>query len=659
MTHDEYAALVSRLESVAGAHPGAYRLRVGALAIMGYVYVLGLLLVLIALLVLLVWGLVTAHLSALVLKLAIPVLALVVALGRALWVRIPPPEGRVLRRAEAPALFDEIDAVRRAVKAPAPHRVIVTDVLNAAVSQVPRLGIFGWHRNYLVLGLPLLTALTPEQFQAVLAHEFGHLSRAHARFANWIYRVRGTWDQVVAAIQHRRSRLGALLVNRFVEWYVPYFGAYSFVLARAHETEADRISADVAGSTTAGTALLALALRARYQSEIVWPGVTSRIVDEPVPPRAAFAGLVQAMPAALPTEYAGPWLASSLSEASDFTDPHPSLAARLEALGQLPSGDAAITAIAEELAQPIDPSATAAARYLGPLAATLASELDEQWRSEVSARWTDRHRHLVRARDGLRELAARAEQGPLEPGERYRMADWTEDIHGADAALPIVKALVDDEPEHASALFMLGRLFLARGDEAGIDYIERAIRIDPSATATAASMIAAYLRGVGRGEDATAYEARAAAAAYESAAAKAERRGIAQREKLTSAALDDAACARLHEQLARHPQVGRAWIARKVTHHAPEHPFYILGVSRAEPWWRFVSEGSSTYLARKLIEEVDLPDETLVVVLGRKQRWLRRKLKRVPRSEVYRRGRGARVAARPLSTTPPAPSPTQ
>ncbi|HET7566296.1 MAG TPA: M48 family metalloprotease, partial [Gemmatimonadaceae bacterium] len=361
MTHDEYAALVSRLESVAAAHPEAYRLRVGALAVLGYAYVLGLMLFLIALLVLLVWGLATAYLTALVVKIALPVLALVVALGRALWVKVAPPKGRELRRADAPALFDEIDDVRRAAKAPAPHRVIVTDALNAGVSQVPRLGIFGWYRNYLVLGLPLLAALTPEQFRAVLAHEFGHLSGAHARFSNWIYRVRGTWDQVVTSIHQRRSALGALLVNRFVEWYGPFFSAYSFVLARHHELEADRISATTAGSTTAGTALIAIALRSRYSSDVVWPGVTARIVEEPTPPRAAFVGLVQAMPAALPLPSAGAWLASALREVSGFADPHPALAARLDALGQMPRDDAEIWTIAEKLARPIESSATAAA----------------------------------------------------------------------------------------------------------------------------------------------------------------------------------------------------------------------------------------------------------------------------------------------------------
>ncbi|HEU4643360.1 MAG TPA: M48 family metallopeptidase [Gemmatimonadaceae bacterium] len=637
MTHDEYAALVSRLEAMASAHPVSYRLRVGALAVLGYAYIAAVMLFLLSLLALIVWALVTLRVGGLVIKAVLPLLALLGALGRALWVTVPPPEGRELRRHEVPELFTEIDAVRRAARAPAPHRVIVTDELNASVSQVPRLGIFGWHRNYLSVGLPLLAALTPEQFQSVLAHEFGHLSRAHARFANWIYRVRGAWAQVVEAVTQRRSTLGALLVNRFVEWYGPYFGAYSFVLARRHEVEADRTSAAVVGSTTTAMALAALDLRGRYRSEIVWPLLTARIADEPAPPRAAFAGIVQAMPAALPLPSAAAWLESALRVESGVDDPHPALADRLEALGARPTDDAGIAALAERLALPIDPAATAAARYLGPLAARLADELDEQWRGQVSARWRDRHRHLVRARDGLRELAARAESTELTADERFRVADWTEDVHGAEAALPLVTALVRDEPRHASGLFMLGRLLLARGDDAGIAHLERAMEVDPGAIMVASSMIAGYLEQTGRSREAIAYRTRADASAAEASAARAERQSIARSEKVESAALDDAARARLREQLARYPRVGRAWIARKVTRHAPDRPFYLLGISRAEPWWRFVSEGSSTYLVRKLVEELELPGHTLVVVLTRKRAWLRRRLKRIRDAEVYRR----------------------
>ncbi|HEY9450557.1 MAG TPA: hypothetical protein VIQ60_12475, partial [Gemmatimonadaceae bacterium] len=370
-------------------------------------------------------------------------------------------------------------------------------------------------------------------------------------------------------------------------------------------------------------------------------------VDEPTPPHATFVGLVQAMPGALPLTSAASWLSAALRVESDFSDPHPALAARLDALGTLPRDETVVSEIAEQLARQIAPAATAASHYLGSAGATIANELDDRWRGEVSARWTDRHRHLVQARDGLRELVTRSESTALTSDERFQMADWTEDVEGAEAALPLVSALVQDEPHHASGLFMLGRLLLAREDDSGIAYLERAIQVEPDASAAASALIAAYLQRVGRTRDAITYQTRAEESAADASAALAERQSIARADELMPAALEDTVRARLREQLARYPQVGRAWFARKVTDHAPDRPFYILGITRAEPWWRFVSDGSTIYLVRKLAEELELPGETLVLALTRKRAWLRRALRRVPDAEMYRRSRpdGSRAAA--------------
>ena len=123
----------------------------------------------------------------------------------------------------------------------------------------------------------------------------------------------------------------------------------------------------------------------------------------------------------------------------------------------------------------------------------------------------------------------------------------------------------------------------------------------------------------------------------EQAAARAERKGIDRRGRLAPASIDEPQLATLREQLARYPQIGRAWHARKVTMLAPDSPYYILGIARIEPWWRPPAEGSNNYLARKLAEELQLPGQTLIVILTRKRAWLRRRLKRVADAEVYRR----------------------
>ena len=131
-----------------------------------------------------------------------------------------------------PSLFDTLDAIRFRLEAPPIHRVVLTWELNAGLAQVPRLGVLGWPRNTLSLGLPLLLVLRPESFRAVVAHELGHLSGNHGAFGAWLYRIRHTWQRVLEGLMERDAKLDFGL-RRFFRWYVPYFEVCAFRLLRA------------------------------------------------------------------------------------------------------------------------------------------------------------------------------------------------------------------------------------------------------------------------------------------------------------------------------------------------------------------------------------------------------------------------------------------
>jgi len=225
MTNEEFDALVSKLEQQAIRSPAIYKSKVVLLGLIGYAY-LGLVLSLILGLFLSLLASIF-YLKAIAIKLAIPVGLVLWKMVKAMWVKIPPPTGRVLQSAEAPALFSLIETLRVKLKAPPFYQVILTGDFNAAVVQLPQLGIFGWYRNYLLIGLPFMKALTPAQFEAVVAHELGHLSYGHGRISTWIYRVRAAWTRLLSALDQQRS-WSVNIFRPFLKWYAPYFNAYTF-----------------------------------------------------------------------------------------------------------------------------------------------------------------------------------------------------------------------------------------------------------------------------------------------------------------------------------------------------------------------------------------------------------------------------------------------
>src|SRR6185312_13629182 len=284
---------------------------------------------------LIVWGAAVSHMLLLLGKIGWALLVLIYLVLRAMWVRLEPPQGRVLTSRAFPALFRLIEELRAKGRAPRVDRVLLTGDFNAAIVQHPRFGIFGGTRNYLLLGLPLMQSLSPAEFRAVVAHEFGHLSGAHGRFGAWIYRLRTGWARLLSALQ-AHNHWGSALFTRFFNWYAPLFGAYSFVQARQQEYEADRMSVAAVGREATASALLRVNMQGEFLAETFWPAIFKRADADPAPPMSPFSILGPSLKLRDPTATPDRTLARALAQRTGYGDTHPCLADRLKAIAVEP-----------------------------------------------------------------------------------------------------------------------------------------------------------------------------------------------------------------------------------------------------------------------------------------------------------------------------------
>src|SRR5262249_15114730 len=153
-------------------------------------------------------------------------------------------------------------------------------------------------RNTLLIGLPLMKALTREQLAAVLAHEFGHLAGGHGRLGNWVYRLRFGWARLAHALQARRS-FGSFAFRPFFRWYAPYFSAVSFPLARANEYEADAASARLTSPTATAAALTGVNVIGTFLEARYWPDVHRKADEVAQPSFAPFTQMGEAIGAGI------------------------------------------------------------------------------------------------------------------------------------------------------------------------------------------------------------------------------------------------------------------------------------------------------------------------------------------------------------------------
>lgn len=616
MTEQRWEQLVLRLERLAANRPRAYRMRVGLLAGLGFGY-LAFAVVLLLVLIGAIAALAIATAGA-VIKFAWPLLILVFLVLRALWFRLPEPDGVALSRNDAPALWDLVDRTRKRLDAPRIHRLLLNDDLNAGVVQVPRLGVMGPSRNFLLVGLPLLQAVSAEQFTAVLAHEFGHLSGNHGRFAGWIYRLRRTYANVLEALEARRSA-GIWLFRRFFEWYSPYFAAYSFALARHHEYVADGAAAEATSSRAAAGALVRIGVTAHWLDSRYWPELHRGAERDPQPPRNAFTSLGRQLP--LAADAAGVEVFKSmLAEETGTADTHPSLADRLQSLGV--SGDEAIGAGLER------PERSAAAALLGAREHDLLACFDDRYRTGVEASWRQAHAEARAARGRYDALRAAA---PADADERVELALLTARFEGEEAALPVFESALRAEPEHPVASHWVGRARLSAGDASGLELLDRAIEQDPEAVLPSCEVAYAFLVDRGETDRAEAYRRRAERQIREFQAAADERDDVAPGDPLAPHDLPEEVVDRLRAALATERRVRRGYLARKVMRHLPDRaPLYLVGL-RVSRW------GDDEKLLERLIPRIELPGRFIAVTLGGKFKRFKRTLAETPSVEIYRK----------------------
>lgn len=291
MTADELSAISARARALATRNPDRYRTRVLLLAGVGHVYILSVF-ALIAIVALLLARQVRGAGSLwLLIKLGGPFVIVAGVALRSLAIRFDPPRGRTVTRPEAPRLFETLDGLYAKLQTPSFDTVLISEAFNASATSIPRLGVIGFSRNYLELGLPLMHALSPGQLTAVVAHELGHLSRRHGRTGVWLAHVRTTWMQLLAGLEAYGH--GGFLFNRFFRWYAPRLTAYSSVLAQMMEFEADRWAVDLTSVQEMGEGLITIEVKNRYMEAVVVPETRKKALKQSAPPANVFSELVR------------------------------------------------------------------------------------------------------------------------------------------------------------------------------------------------------------------------------------------------------------------------------------------------------------------------------------------------------------------------------
>lgn len=526
-------------------------------------------------------------------------------------------------------LFETVDKLRRQLRAPRFHDILLMADDNAAVVQTPRLGIFGWYRNSLLLGLPLMQVTSTDEFRAVLAHEFAHLSGAHGKLSAWIYRLRRSWARTFEELERRRRP--SLVLGKFIEWFWPRFNAEAFVLSRGQEYEADAAAARMASGAALSQALIRLDVHHRWLTERFWPDVFALARAMPNPPPAVFREMGGDFAGVIQQPEARRWTEQALNLQTNSVDTHPALKERIAALALL-DGKVDLSTPVTDIPAGLD----AASTLLGPAAAELAAELSEEWAAKIAQSWRQRHEQSAALAAELAQQESAAGDTDTVDSLWARAALMMNDDRDEEAR-PLVERVVAQEPLHAGGNFALGRMMLQHDEEDGVSHIERAMDADRRFTEAGCSLLHSYFRRSGQPEKLRPLEERYDRYTATLRHAQAERRAVNAKDTLLPAELTAEQIGGVRELCAKFPLIARAHIARKEVHSLREVPLFVVALRIQHPWWKFRSSSTDQKVVAAVVAELPLPGGSIVYSETRKLRQLTKKIRGVSGSLVYER----------------------
>jgi len=563
MTEDDFIQLVHKAEQDAEQNIKSYRNKLLLFASLGYAVIF---LILFSLVLLIGGTFGTAFVSStlfllLLKKKLIIVLAIVVwILLKAIWVRFEEPTGYVLEKKRFPKLFAAIDELRQQLDSQPIHQVILTPELNAAVVQTPRLGIFGWQKNTLIIGLELLLILSAEEMRAVLAHELGHLSGNHSRFNAWIYRVRIMWQKVMDEFEHSQS-FGAKLLQRFFYWYVPRFSAYSFALARSNEYEADAISVELTDKQTATRALVNVYASSPHIDEHYWASYFKKADHMPEPDHAPYEGLVHFM---TENKIAQADMIARIKQAMEdttsYADTHPSLKDRIDSIGGEP-------------VLPEPARISAAREWFGDQYKPVLKQFDNDWYTQNKDDWRERYEYVKGSLAKLENYASQ-DMAQLNDKDLWQFGVLSLEFKTDEDALSVFRNYKQRNPDDPDGSYMIGQILYRKDDEACLAEFDHAVQND-SLKVNACEYAYYYLLNHDREQEAEKWRVMAQQQIDINHAAQLERSEATVADVYEAPELNDEINA-ISQQLLQHPKVKKLWVAKKVLQHYPEHPVYVF-----------------------------------------------------------------------------------
>jgi Zn-dependent protease with chaperone function len=547
------------------------KIKLNFLCSLGYIYFSAILVSVIAIIsftVLLVLAIGRLAAVRLLIKLAIPLLILswkfIKGFSRVIFTKLPEPDGTKLSKKEYPNFYKFIDDIRRQAQCPKIHYIKLNFDFNAYIAEQPTLGLIGLYRRYLVIGLPLLLALEQDELKAVLAHECGHLSKAHGRSGIKIYRIKLIWEGIVKELK-KDKKDKSFFVRIFIHRYIPALNDMLFSMKKEHEYQADSIAVSVVNKETMADALLKLHIYDAHLQQSFWPEIYKMNAENTLPPEDLYYRMEEVIRTPIQENLLKPLIEGFLKYRSLPNSTHPSYIERVERLGiDIPSFKFT--------------KCNSLRTIFKNQADSVLNILNKVWAEDVKEGWKDYFNKVENMKNRLQYLQERYKNNLLEEEEIIERAELIEILEGKEKGFEAFKEAKEKQPESNYIDYNIGRLLLFYGKEEGVDLLKQVMETDYQMIPLCCYELVNYFYYKNKKETAAEYYHYAVRFMETNEDVKKERNIVRFSDTYIPHDLSYDTIKTLQTALLKYKEIRKAYVVRKHLEMSGQFPLYIIGI---------------------------------------------------------------------------------
>jgi len=366
--------------------------------------------------------------------------------------------------------------------------------------------------------------------------------------------------------------------------------------------------------------------------EDFWPNFFRGAKEQSLTPRDTFTQMLTGYEKPVGHTKAQRWFLEALRVPTGYEDTHPALSDRLAAIGFQKDG-AEITRLVDVVVKADELKETAATRYLSQLPDDFEPSMNRLWRERVAHAWSERHEEIKKLSKRLAELDGHAKTRALTIEEQWERVMALAETEERAAALPSLKTLLNEAPDHISANFALGGILLEQGNAEGVAYLEKTIPSSSDTAYQACVLISGFYLEQGNNEMADAFRKRAEEHYKKAMRMQEQATNFSASDQFTPHGLEEDRVKQLQAQLTKVYGLEAAYLVRKVVD-GTEQPLYVMAVVASFTW----KDGVSAKHLEPLFDDlskVELPSPVSLLSLDGPHGFLLDRISRVPGAQLF------------------------